>query len=993
MPWYDPDWLYRKKLTVTAAKVAGSGTLTGLPVLFVMGEDADIAADARQDGRDILFTSADGTTKLPHELLPSYQFVTRRGGRSWFTHPEAIYYDSGAGVERAWFGYQQDQVTGQPGIAQWDYVNRTLTRTIVGTTGNGNDDHGNPSIIRRSSDGKLICVYPKNHSADDIGLIVSTNANDSTAWGSETALDPAGTGTYAYPSLIELTGRSELWLFARATGADNWGYAVSSNSGTPSFGSWVRLDTDGGGWASNPYFHIASDGDSRIDFLASISTPNIHDDNYKIVHFYFDDGTWRKSDGTDIGTPTFDVSDITTIYDGGATNACWIGDIEYMANGQPHVFFIVYPSETDTNHDLYYSQLSSGAWTSPVKVTDLGGSYASSAQVYHSQPILDPDDDTVAYIPVEVSGVYEIQRWTRSGTTWTFSEHVTTGSASGAHNIRPIVTRGCPAGKAGRLSWVKTRTYVSFDDWSGGIATFPPLGGWQAYVLADVDGATDTDLYCYYGNAAASAQEDAAATWAAYEFVYHPTEAFGAKPGILRDSTGNFGTVDNWMRDDTLATVAGELFKFPPTAVAGGRWAVNGSPNFAGWTAYTLECWAQSSYGAGHQERFIVAGYSSSNADVGHIVLSAGAGNIYGIHTKEANTIVGNTTFSTVGATANTLQYHVMGWSAAGGMVCRVNTTEGSIAGTTGGALDATATSTVRFGGDTSGNELTGYGGEIRVVSNALRSKDFTDTQYQNWTDGNDFFTVGAEEEAPTGFTATAALTVAAATLSGSATFTLPVYSGTAALTVSAATISASGATTGPTYTATGAFTVSTATIAGSATFRPKHTATAALTTMSATLAGSAQFTAPVYTASAALSVTPATFAGTGIFATAVYSGNAALTVSAATFTASGTVENLFTATAALTVSTAVASGSATFAAPAYTASASITVATVTLAGSASFSIGTRTATAALVISSVLFVGTATFEGTAVILGPYSVDKVDLFLPGPEVTQGVPDAV
>ena len=60
------DWEFRKTITVHASGVAGS--LSDFPVLINLAADPDLAASARADGKGIVFTAADGTTKLPHEI-------------------------------------------------------------------------------------------------------------------------------------------------------------------------------------------------------------------------------------------------------------------------------------------------------------------------------------------------------------------------------------------------------------------------------------------------------------------------------------------------------------------------------------------------------------------------------------------------------------------------------------------------------------------------------------------------------------------------------------------------------------------------------------------------------------------------------------------------------------------------------------------------------------------------------------------------------------
>jgi len=60
------DWAYRKSITIDGTKVAGS--LTDFPVLISLAADPDLAASARSDGKGLVFTAADGTTKLSHEI-------------------------------------------------------------------------------------------------------------------------------------------------------------------------------------------------------------------------------------------------------------------------------------------------------------------------------------------------------------------------------------------------------------------------------------------------------------------------------------------------------------------------------------------------------------------------------------------------------------------------------------------------------------------------------------------------------------------------------------------------------------------------------------------------------------------------------------------------------------------------------------------------------------------------------------------------------------
>ncbi|MFB3106100.1 MAG: DUF2341 domain-containing protein, partial [Pseudomonadales bacterium] len=63
--WYDNNWPYRTKITIDFTKVTAN--LTNFPVLINLATDAELMANARADGFDILFTDDDETTKLDHE--------------------------------------------------------------------------------------------------------------------------------------------------------------------------------------------------------------------------------------------------------------------------------------------------------------------------------------------------------------------------------------------------------------------------------------------------------------------------------------------------------------------------------------------------------------------------------------------------------------------------------------------------------------------------------------------------------------------------------------------------------------------------------------------------------------------------------------------------------------------------------------------------------------------------------------------------------------
>ena len=71
--WYSTSWTNRKAITIDHTKVSGAATLANFPMLFSV-TDANLKTVSnggkvgKPDGTDILFTAADGKTKLDHEL-------------------------------------------------------------------------------------------------------------------------------------------------------------------------------------------------------------------------------------------------------------------------------------------------------------------------------------------------------------------------------------------------------------------------------------------------------------------------------------------------------------------------------------------------------------------------------------------------------------------------------------------------------------------------------------------------------------------------------------------------------------------------------------------------------------------------------------------------------------------------------------------------------------------------------------------------------------
>jgi hypothetical protein len=242
-------------------------------------------------------------------------------------------------------------------------------------------------------------------------------------------------------------------------------------------------------------------------------------------------------------------------------------------------------------------------------------------------------------------------------------------------------------------------------------------------------------------------------------------------------------------------------------------------------------------------------------------------------------------------------------------------------------------------------------------------------------------------------YTAAAAVTHAALTGGGSATFAVPVYTGSAAVTHAALTASASGWTSGPhpvgvlTQFREGIHGRRYVSFAGKIVTPPFSVGDAAVTHGALTVGASGwtsaphpvgvltQFRAGLYgrrygafdarggsAAAAALTLGAKTAAGSATFAVPVYAGGAAVSLGALAAGATGTtVAPVYDGTGAATHAALTAAGSATFAAPVYTAAGAVTHGALTAGGSALFAAAIYVGSAAVTLGAQAAAGAATF--------------------------------
>lgn len=359
----------------------------------------------------------------------SIQLLAEDGVWTWFHDPRAVYHN----------GKTYFSAVGHNGVMIWclDHETEATTEFLLMPMAQivGLNDHVVASIGIRP-DGRILVAY-SDHANGPMFTRISTNPEDIGSWS-----EPVAVGTLVtYPMLA--------YLSAEGTGQGRWFLTYRSN------GRVFRTSDDGGAtWSAEtslvinspqrPYMKMWSNGVDTLHFTVTDGHPREFAQN-SVYHFWYDAGTWRKSDGSPLGSPSFAPSALTKIYDG-TTNRGWLWDVcADPDTGYPVVTFQARHSPLDIRY--HYARWDGSAWVSHEVVSGGRTIYTNTGfeDDYGAGMMLNHDDPSIAYVCREISGVHEIERWTTSdgGATWD-SEPITQESGAGVKNFRPWYIQGGP---------------------------------------------------------------------------------------------------------------------------------------------------------------------------------------------------------------------------------------------------------------------------------------------------------------------------------------------------------------------------------------------------------------------------------------------------------------------------------------------------------------------------------------------------------------------
>jgi hypothetical protein len=352
------------------------------------------------------------------------------GGWSWFSDPRAIVIGDGM-IVGAIHGADGDLVA---------YGMRSTTPVelfdafVV-------DDHGAPTFLRRSSDGKILACA-SGHDAPGLRVWLSTNPDDPSAFGAATNIDAQVAGSeYTYTNPIQLTDETDdpIYLFIRSSdGTDRHFYYTKSTDQGANWANQVKVFSFVSGTVP-PYVKVVQNGNARIDFFMTDGHPNEIATN-NIYHCYYEAGDFHETDGTTATLPIVVNTDLTPLYSG-ATDHAWIWDAAIDGLGNPVCVFATFPSVTD--HRYHYRKWDGvSAWDGAQICT--AGRFLTTAEQYYSGGVaIDPDNVNIVFASREVDDEHQLWRFVTAddGATWDAGEQITMGPRA----FRPYVIRGAAA--------------------------------------------------------------------------------------------------------------------------------------------------------------------------------------------------------------------------------------------------------------------------------------------------------------------------------------------------------------------------------------------------------------------------------------------------------------------------------------------------------------------------------------------------------------------
>jgi hypothetical protein len=402
------------------------------------------------------------------------------GGWCWFQDERAIVVRGKLFVGSVAMGSNQPERKGSIEIVSLDLRTREATRFPLHKNLE-TDDHAAPALLALP-DGRLMAMYTKHGSENQVYWRISRQPADGTDWEPEQVFVPSESSRVTYSNL--------LWLSRDGRGGRVYNvFRGLDNTFKP---SWMFSDDRGETWQTGgllidvpaefrhrPYVKLASDGRDTIHFAFTEGHPRNFDNS--IYHAVIDRGVIKRVNGTMIRPldegPILPAEAIR-VFVGDSNQVAWIHDIAIDRRERLRLAWSVQmdsagrpPRQGGHDHRYHWAEWDGRAWWDH-EIAYAGSRLYPGEDDYTGGICLHPDDPDTVFISTNAdpasggplpSGHYEIFRGRfdrRSTRAWIW-ESLTPEATE--DNLRPII----PSWRRGRtaLLWLRGeyRAYTDYD--------------------------------------------------------------------------------------------------------------------------------------------------------------------------------------------------------------------------------------------------------------------------------------------------------------------------------------------------------------------------------------------------------------------------------------------------------------------------------------------------------------------------------------------------
>ena len=706
-PWYDCAWGYRKNITIDHTKV--SATQSNFPVLVSLTGDSDLSKYALANGNDILFTAADGTTKLSHEI--EYLFKRHACCLGEGPVPELNYryhhYDvlreprrlEPAGPGGTWSnGYAavwhlKEIGTGNPN----DYNDSSMNGN------NGQAGGGTAGAFPTQIAGKIGYGQSFNGASDYIATNISSWYNNPQTFTQSIWFETSS------PTSGKLIGFESI---QNGTGAGQYDKMIYTNT------------------AGNAVATIWSGGTITI----STSTA-MNDGNWHYAVFTYGSGTLNfYVDGNFIGQN----SGTAQSYIG------WLRMGSYTLSGWPLAANGYYSGSLDEAH--YSSVVRSSTWIS----TEWANQNSPSTFYTVGSPVSSPCSGTTTTTPTPTPGPWY-------DCNWGYRKRITidhTKVIAAQSDFPVLVSLTSDSGLQAYAQSEGDDIFFTAADGTTRLSheiEYYSAGTLVAWVkVPALSSTTDTVIYMYYGNPSAHSQQNKNDVWSnGYAAVWHLREAGTGQANDYSDSTSNAnngqgGGGGSWLPNQTPGKIGfGQTFS-PNDYIQG----PNPAPSLEMTSQVTMEAWVNLANANNNQK---IVGKTTNLTITGGYLLAVNSGQLYPEFWDTTGT---DYTFTAGIIPSNTWTHLAATWTTGGNMVGYINGAQIYTTAASSKNLGMTSTSGyTRIGATPWRNPplqffTNGLIDEVRL-SNIARSPQWIATEYTNENNPSTFYTVASQEPAP----------------------------------------------------------------------------------------------------------------------------------------------------------------------------------------------------------------------------------------------------